>query len=358
MKSKKYFLNKGGTLLDLLEMGMSSAFIQFYLDISYSTFLRNLRKLRAEKKWNEKVTSFTNSIPKMLIVLSYGVDMDSLIPGENYNNIDKIRLINCLKKILQIEEVISNLDCAGRSIQEMRQFEFDPKVPQGYVNFLNSLNPFNIKNPYHKYNREWRDSWKEFLDEIKNSQKVNFTIKSQKEWPGVVVNKIIKRLISEVRNDIKPIFTIDICKKLEDVLFPTLTVTEVKILKMYFGLNEPRLNLIKISESLGGLKIKRVREIITEATEKCKKLSRYRLIFDPYFKPELLEFTGHVHRLVDLHLSARTMNILESITPPIFFLEELVDYSRDNLCKFKGWGKDRMAEIDEIMGKYGLPLCK
>ncbi len=57
-------------------------------------------------------------------------------------------------------------------------------------------------------------------------------------------------------------------------------------------------------------------------------------------------------RLVDLDLSVRALNCLKAAG--VNTLGELVQYQREDLLKFRNFGKKSLAEIEELLDNYGL----
>ena len=72
---------------------------------------------------------------------------------------------------------------------------------------------------------------------------------------------------------------------------------------------------------------------------------------------ELDENTLHVRqllktKLVDLDLSVRALNCLKAAD--VETLGELVAYNRNDLLKFRNFGKKSLAELDELVDTKGL----
>jgi DNA-directed RNA polymerase subunit alpha len=57
-------------------------------------------------------------------------------------------------------------------------------------------------------------------------------------------------------------------------------------------------------------------------------------------------------KLVDLDLSVRALNCLKAAD--VETLGELVAYNRNDLLKFRNFGKKSLAELDELVDNKGL----
>ena len=57
-------------------------------------------------------------------------------------------------------------------------------------------------------------------------------------------------------------------------------------------------------------------------------------------------------KLVDLDLSVRALNCLKAAD--VESLGELVQYNRNDLLKFRNFGKKSLAELDDLLGNLNI----
>jgi len=262
-----------------------------------------------------------------------------------------------LEKIFETEKIIQILDSVVLHIYKMQLFSFSPDVSQGYRKFLNE---FNSHRGYARENGS--NLWYEYLRKVADGEEINIVVKERKDLQKSITDQILDELINSIRGNILSVFTVAICKNINEIVLPTLTEKEMSILKMYYGLDEPALTIDEIAKKLD-LASERTRQIKEKALRRLHHTSRMNLIFEPIpsesmmFMLESLKTPTDVeeskkHHIVDLDFSVRALLILKQ--KGIIFLEDIMKYSRKDLLRFRNMGKKSMTEVEEMMKKYNL----
>ena len=354
MNDNRVFLEKKDAFKSLLEMGMPSSLICLYLNISASTVKHYMDNLRKNDNWTSKTTPFLEAIPRMLIMLSVLTPrgQHELFPWMKIEHLSTHKLAEDLNKILETEKIITILDHASRNIIKMCLFRFTSDVPQEYKDFLMSFEEMI-------YSEEMRESgsslWRRYLRKI-TLESTEFLTRKFKSWPGFsVIDEILIEFTDSVRGKVLPLFTIEVCKKIDEIMLPTLTEREAEIVKLYFGMGCQRMNYEQIGEKFE-LTRERVRQIYEKARRRIKHTSRFRLMFNPYPTKKEEASNSFIysngHKLLDLEISIRALNVLSY--PGITYLEGLSQYSRLDVLKFRNMGRKSMDEIEELMKQFNV----
>lgn len=367
---RKYQKNKD-FVLELLRMGMPNQVIQSYLKLSAETVTKYANRLRAEGILTGQEVSIAKAIPKMLAIIAYTEFNRNSLSLIKIENVDKQKLLLCLNEVLGTESIIDMIDCASRQLIKLCHFGFHEDIPVGYRNLLNALNPQHDELQF-----DGLRLWHEHLRAISRLPEINEGKESLKIWRNKTINTVVDDYAQIIRSLILPELPFAICKKVDEEIFSILSVRELQILKMYFGIDGPKMNLREISEQLD-LSGTSVGSIIHRSIRRLKLQQRLKSIYAvPLTWDTVSKLVSEVtppkpaksakikvapeeamrYRIIDLDISVRTMNFM--IAAEVVTLADLLKFSEDDLYKFRNVGKKSIFEITELLRKYRLSLRK
>lgn len=357
MNDNRIFMKNKSVLLDLLSIGMPNTVIATYFNVSISTTLHWKNKLKETNDWNGKTPSFIEAIPTMLKLLADLLFRRELLPSMKiYDKPDALK--NVLENIFEVKKIIEILDLVIPHIYGMQLFSFSPDVPEGYRNLLNKFDLYRDRVEAGSL-----ELWRKYLKKIADGQEINIIVNQQKDLRKIITNIILQELTTSVKGNISSVFTIAICKNIDEIVLPTLDPRIESVLKMHYGLGEGAQSIDEISTKLD-LSRERVRQIIEKGLRILRHNSRRSLIFEPIPSESMMMYMlekiktptvvqeSNKHKILDLDFSVRAINLLKS--SGIVFLEDIKNYSKNDLVKFCSLGRKSMSEIEEMMKKYNL----
>lgn len=367
---RNYQKNKAA-VLELLRLGMPSTIIQLGVRISPATVHNYVARLREEKIWEEKSLTFDETIPKMLKLFAY-LNFNRTLPEEmKFTIISRGELLACLSTVLDTQRIIDIVDRSSKSLAKLRQFSFEPGIPEAYQNFLNVFNPNHLK-PH----MSGLALFNIYMRGILNGDNIRRDKQGLAGWQESAINEIMEYYTDIIRPNIAPVFTCDIVKRINKRLFPTLPEREVAFIKSYFGIDEPRLSVKEIAQQreisnsrVGQIYSRIIRRIQHE--ERLEIILAFPLTWDkvskmidaktpptPVKPPQKPESPNEVleYRLKDLDFSVRALNVFRA--SGIITLGDLSKISECDLLKFRNLGIKTIKEMKKELKKYGLSFAK
>ena len=331
-------------ILELLNLNLSNKLIEIFLGICPATLHKNLKIFKQEGRKIRKITS-DECRPKMLKLLAQVTHRPSLLPLSDNELIKSQNFLSFLNDYLQTAKIIEILDYSSYHIESLLLFRSDPNLPQGYKDLFTELAPY-------QFAPRGQELWKYFLEKIAIGEIQLPSAKELKAGHGVIINQILADFTSQKRTITMPDFDYKFCQFIEENLLTKLPITDEKITRMYYGLNEAKREIPEICKSLD-ISQNRIQET------KRRLRSRYLHLSDKIKQimasPLIYEFSKKKHRVNDLDLSFRLTNILESIN--VQYLEDLANFNEFELSKTRGLGSKTMTELKAVLNYFHLDFC-
>ena len=340
MNDDRKFLATKNQLIQLLTVGMPSAIIMAYFQISLSTCIKYLKKLKASGEWNKESVVFLKSIKDVLKIFMLTRQRRIAIEG-----IDLKKLQTVIEQTLQFQRIMEILKISINSIYKFSLLEFSPGVPNGYRDFIRTILGERDRS-YNLMNNEDRSILLNYLSSEKDFE-IGDTIDT---WFYPLMDNIISEYVHNLRDSIKPTFEINVIDRVEYIL-STLYEREAIILKKYFGLSFEESSIEGISNEID-LTFERVRQIKERALRRCRADERIRFLFNPVPSPQGSSSTLTVTRIESLDFSVRALNVLRDAD--IKTLEELLQFKKMDLLRFRNMGRRTMTEIEEMLESRNL----
>ncbi len=367
---RKYQLHRDA-VLELLKIGMPNVVIQNYLKLSPSTVHNYTVKLREEKAWSDKNISIIEALPRLMTLMAYIEFNRGPLPWMKLTLINRLELLDSLNEVLETNKMIKIIDHASRHLANLRRFDFHADIPQGYRDFLNAFNPQNDWPPI-----SGETLWHEYLRKISHQTEVEVGFESLAKWQEKTIDDILDEHNRAFRHCIVPVFPLEICKKIDDVLFPTLRERDLQVIKMYYGIGETKLTQKEIGEKLNVTSTV-VSQIINRTINRIRRQAKLELILaipltwetvskiiDENTPPRAkLLSTSPLRpedaiylRLMDLDFSVRALNFFQAAD--ISTLKDLIEFTEFDLYRFRNIGEKTIQEIKAMLKKYKLSLRK
>lgn len=338
----------------LLMMGVPQIFIELYFGLTtyaYSKYMLNLRR----QGFQDDVTPMSKGILS-IIKLFVGFPCRSFnLPPSVYDALDKEKLKEVTFELLQTDKIDEILLTVTPHIQRMREYSFSDDVPASYRDFINNLNYYGEE----ENNRV--ELFKNYAYDLTRDPNISFDALKKEDIPTAIAKEILRGLGRSIVTDVKPKFERDVCEKLHRMFKETLTEREKLILESYFGLGQEKVSAKDISLMVS-VSPARVIQIKEKAVRRCRHTSRKQFLFDPLPivpKPEKIEHVsnpeGGPHLVVDSNLSVRILNVL-LYGLEVTTLEELRNFTRKDILKYKGLSKKSLCSIEDELMKYDLAL--
>jgi len=336
MNDNRKFLGMKTQLIDLLTIGMPLVIISTYLQITSTTCLRYIKTLRGSGEWNKENVTFLKSVKDVLKIFTLIERRQMTIEGMELKRLQAV-----IEQSLQFQRITEILKISINSIYKLTLSEFSPAMPNGYQDFIRAL--YNERDKkYILRNGEEKSILFHYLASEKDFE-IGVTIDT---WFYPLIDNIISEHARDLRNSINPTFKVNVIERVE-YLLSTLFEREAMILKKYFGLGFEKNSLEEIAHETG-LVSERVRQIKERALRRCRASERMKMLFNPI--PPPLPLTKTPIKLFDF--SVRALNVLRDAD--IETLEQLLEYKKMDLIKFRNMGKRTMTEIEEMLESLNL----
>ncbi len=160
------------------------------------------------------------------------------------------------------------------------------------------------------------------------------------QFIGAIVRKV---------DNATPIFTSVHCKRIDELLLPLLVERERDVLKMYFGLNMPKITLEEIGAKFD-LSRERIRQIKEKALWRNRFSSCLRLMLEG--APPVDQVSADRVKILSLGLPIKVTNFADLLG--ITFLDEFAKYYKEDLLKYRNFGKKSLHQIETALQKHGL----
>ncbi len=312
-----------------------------YLQISSSSCINYIKKLRDSGEWNKEGAPFLKGIKDVLRQLTLIKQRKIRVEG-----IELQKLQDVIEDVLSFNRIIEILTISMNSIYKLTFSEFCPDVPKGYQDFIrtvfrensrqHSLSDYEVRSRLLKY----FSSEKDF--------KIGDTINT---WFYPMIYDVISEQSSNLRDLIKPTFEVNIVERVEYML-STLYEKDAIVLEKYFGLGVERISLEEIANG-ENLTKKRADQILERALRRCRANGRIKMLFNPVPPPPPPSTTTPIE---SVDFSIRALNVLKAAN--VKSLEELANLTRHDLLQFRNMGKKSMTEIEEMLESRNLKFRK
>lgn len=341
MNDNRKFLGIKTQLIDLLTIGMPLAIIAAYLQITTATCLRYIKTIRESGEWNKEGAPFLKGIKDALRQFTFIKQRKIRVEG-----IELQKLQDVIEDVLSFNRIIEILTISMNSIHKLTFSEFYPDVPKGYQDFIRTI--FRESERGHGLsNTETRLVFFNYLASEKNF-KIGNTMNT---WFYPMIDDIVSEKARDLRDSVKPTFGVNIVERVEYML-STLYEKDALVLEKYFGLGVEKVSLEEIADSENLTKT-RVNQILERALRRCRANERIKMLFNPVPPPPPPSTKTTIE---SLDFSIRAINVLRDAD--IKTLEELTQFTKSDLLKFRNMGKKSMTEIEEILESRNLKFQK
>jgi len=264
-------------ILALLNLGMSNKLISLYFKTGQSALNIVLKQLKENNEYGGKSVTVAESKPEMLKLLADIEGMTIIERNNAFGILSYHKLNEVLGKIMGVGEILKMLEFFTEQIQSMFKFSFDPDVPQGYRDFLDSCNPAAKKS------KSDYQLWKNYLARINSEEIQPPTPDEFRKNEYAIRDQILAEYKIWAKQFIAPHFTISVCQLIEEKIFSTLSEMSTAIVRSHFGIgNQSQEQVARVFN----LSPEQTKYILVRELQiiKKKKLS---LIFPyPFLKPK------------------------------------------------------------------------